>query len=435
VGEVVLSRPPKVAVLYHYFHPDDVVSARHFGDFAVDLAARGWQVEALPCNRGCRDEQQQYPTKEEWNGVHIRRVWRPGFKQASGRGRIANALWMIGAWSRLAFRRGKDAPDVVVVGTDPVLSVLVAPIIKRFNRRVKIAHWAYDLYPEAPIAEGMLRPDIRFTRFLYRRLRKAYQACDLIADLGPCMRRLLDEYGHQAKRLTLVPWALSEPAQPERPDPAVRRELFGDAKLALLYSGNFGRAHSYEEFIALARKLRNSGIHFCFAVRGNRADELRQAVTADDTNVSFAGFAAEEELAKRLAAADIHLASLRPNWTGVVVPSKFFGSLAAGRPVLFAGDSHSGLAEWIRQYQVGWELHPENLGTTVESLNQLAARPESLHELHRHCHAIYHQHFARKRIMDQWDHALRGLISSRTDFKSGLRLGVTFFMTSSGLFG
>ena len=93
--------------------------------FATDLAVRGWDVEALPCNRGCRDESLVYAPKEGWRGVHIQRLWRPNFKQASGKGRVLNALWMIAAWARLAFRRGAKKPDVVVIGTDPVLSVLV----------------------------------------------------------------------------------------------------------------------------------------------------------------------------------------------------------------------------------------------------------------------------------------------------------------------
>jgi glycosyltransferase involved in cell wall biosynthesis len=190
----------------------------------------------------------------------------------------------------------------------------------------------------------------------------------------------------------------------------VRQELFGNAKLALLYSGNFGRAHSYEEILALARKLRGTDIHFCFAVRGNRTEELKQAVTAGDTNISFAGFASEEELAKRLASADVHLASLRPNWTGVVVPSKFFGSLAAGRPLVFAGNADSGLAQWIRQYQVGWELRIESLDATAQALVQIANQPQALKELQKHCHRIYHEHFARQVTMNQWNQALRQLI-------------------------
>ena len=120
---------PRLAALYHYFHPDDVVSARHFSDFCQELVARGWQVEALPCTAGCRDEKKAYRRMEEWNGVSIRRVWRPRFRQASTWGRLLNATWMIVAWSTaIVRRRNGTRPDVLLIGTDPVLSVLVSLI-------------------------------------------------------------------------------------------------------------------------------------------------------------------------------------------------------------------------------------------------------------------------------------------------------------------
>src|SRR5262249_20400445 len=154
-------------------------------------------------------------------------------------------------------------------------------------------------------------------------------------------------YQAPARQATFVPWALSEPAEVIAPDPATRRDLFGETAIGLLYSGNFGRAHSYEEFLELARSLRGEPIHFCFGVRGNQAAELRAAVGPEDGNIHFADFAPEAVLARRLGAADIHLVSLRPSWTGAVVPSKFFGSLAAGRPVLFAGSRDAAVARWI----------------------------------------------------------------------------------------
>ena len=46
----------KIALLYHFMHPDDVVSAIHFDGLAQDLAKKNWSVEALPCNSGCRNE-------------------------------------------------------------------------------------------------------------------------------------------------------------------------------------------------------------------------------------------------------------------------------------------------------------------------------------------------------------------------------------------
>jgi glycosyltransferase involved in cell wall biosynthesis len=390
-------------------HPDDVVSARHFDALCEGLAARGWEVLAMPANRACRDDGQSYPLHERWNGVDLRRVWRPALRQASGAGRLVNAAWMIGAWSLLT-AAARRAPDVLLVGTDPVLSVAVAPLVARLRPGVRVAHWAHDLYPEAAVADGLFSAGSAPARAAASVARAGYHACDLIADLGPCMRARLDAYGHRARAVTLTPWALSEPARPLDPPAGARRALFGDAALGLLYSGNFGRAHEHGEILALARRLRGEPIHLCFAVRGNRAEELRRAVGAGDTNVSFAGFCAEAELEARLAAADVHLASLRPEWSGVVVPSKFFGSMAAGRPVIFSGPPSSSLARWIDEHGVGWVLGPERLDEVAAALRALARDRAALTTMKARCHAVYQAEFSRARTLGRWDDELRRLL-------------------------
>ena len=161
----------------------------------------------------------------------------------------------------------------------------------------------------------------------------------------------------------------------------------------------------------LARSIRNTGIHLCFGVRGNRAEELAAAITPDDTNMSLAGFAPESALVTRLAAADIHLVSLRPEWTGLVVPSKFFGSLAAGRPVIFAGSRTAAIARWIEEYKVGWVLDRQSEHAVIEELRALARAPDKLKALHQHCHKVYHQHFSRTCVMDEWDRQLRNVLA------------------------
>jgi colanic acid biosynthesis glycosyl transferase WcaI len=401
---------PHATILYHYFHPDDVVSARHLTDLAVGLAERGWTVTAAPCNRGCRDESRTYPARNEVDGVRVRRVWRPRFRQSSNRGRLLNAAWMLTAWGSKGLFGRRHRREVVVVGTDPVLSVLVALPWRVFRPKCPVAHWCFDLYPEAPIADGLVRADSSAVRLLRRLLSAAYRRCSLIADLGPCMAALLRAYRSPARTATLTPWALVEPARPADPDPAARRELFGDARLGLLYSGNFGRAHGYAEFLQLARLLRDAPIQFCFAGRGNRVDELRAAVGPEDTNVTFAGFAPEAELEKRLGACDLHLVSLRPEWTGTVVPSKFFGALAAGRGVLFAGSEQSAVAHWVREHRVGWVLTPDAVPAVAAELRGLAADPGQLARLRDRCHGVYQAHFSKARQLDQWDAELRALL-------------------------
>jgi hypothetical protein len=52
------------------------------------------------------------------------------------------------AWAR------RGVPDVLVVGTDPILSVLVALGVKKCWPQVRVVHWCFDLHPEGAIAEG-----------------------------------------------------------------------------------------------------------------------------------------------------------------------------------------------------------------------------------------------------------------------------------------
>jgi colanic acid biosynthesis glycosyl transferase WcaI len=404
---------PRVTVLYQFMQPDDVVSARLLTDLAEGLAARGFEVEARPGNRAWDDTEASFPLRERLHDVAYRRVWRPAWKHASVRGRLLNAAWMIAAWSALGL--SAKPPDVLVVGTDPVLAVLVARVAKRLHPSMKIAHWCFDVYPEAPIAEGMLSAEGFPARALERLLVPAYRACDLIADIGPCMRDLLDAYGHGARCATLTPWALVEPLRPEAPDPEARRALFGDARLGLLYAGTFGRAHAHEDILALARRLRDDDIGVCFGVRGNRAAALEASVSRDDRNIRFAGFAPERELGRRLGAADIHLASLRPSFTGTVVPSKFFGSLAIGRPVIFAGSRRSSIARWIDRHGVGWVLDQGSIDAVAADLRRLAGARGELEALWARCHAVYREHFAREAVIARWDAEIRALLADGRD--------------------
>jgi hypothetical protein len=399
---------PRVLIFYHYFHPDNVVSAQHLTELGEELRARGWEVMAMPCNRGCRDETQKFKPFENWNGIEIRRIWRPCFRQSSKFGRVFNALWMIFAWSIAAFKR-RTIPniDVLIMGTDPILSVSVAYVWKLIRPRTKVVHWCFDLYPEAAIAEGILNADSFFVRVLTRLLKTVYRACDIIIDIGSCMRAKLRSYGGSASCVTLTPWALVEPTDALSTDFSERKKVFGDVGLAILYSGNFGRAHCYDLFLDLARDLCQKDIKFAFSIRGNCADKVKKAVTDNDRNIIFAPFAPIEQLQARLSAADIHLVSLKPEWTGTVVPSKFFGSLAAGRPIIFYGSSESAIAKWIEVYKVGWVLTKETMDSVVRELARLSNFPQELAELQAHSHQIYQEIFSKKHISDLWDKELR----------------------------
>jgi colanic acid biosynthesis glycosyl transferase WcaI len=403
---------PSAFVFYHYLPPDDVVSAVHFGELCSELVVQGWDVTAFPCNRACRDESIRYFGRQEWKDVKIERVWRPGFKQSSATGRLLNAAWMIARWCLLALDP-RSNPDVLIVGTDPVLSVSVALFWRLFKPRTKIVHWCFDLYPEAAIADGILTPTSAIARILTAFLARAYAACDLIVDIGPCMRDRLKKYNIPSHPVTLVPWALEEPREAAPINSGDRVAMYGNASLALMYSGTFGKAHAFDDILALARLMKRDHVQVALSVRGNRESELRQSVEPTDDNVSFLPFAPPEELAARIASADIHIVSLREEWTGTVVPSKFFGAIAVGRPVLFCGSPESSIARWIREYEIGWVIPPGgSISQAADDLRDLSMNREKLDEMFRHCHEAYAANFSRHTITRKWNSLLRDLISA-----------------------
>ena len=400
---------PHALVFFHYLPPDDVVSAVLIGDLSAGLCERGWKVTAYPGNRGFGDESTLHAAREIWNGVEIRRVWRPAFRQSSNAGRMLNAIWMVMRWSLLALHPRLN-PDVVIVGTDPVLSILAARTWRWFKPNTRIVHWCFDLYPEAAIADGILEPRSRLVRLLHPLLKRSYAVCDLIVDIGNCMRERLKAYGSSARVATVVPWALDEQAVPSPLYQAERRAIFGAAKLGLIYSGSFGRAHGFEDILALARAMREDDARFAFSVRGNRTRELSQAVGPDDSNIYFAPSVPVEKLQVRLSAADIHLVSLKEEWTGTVVPSKFFGALAAGRPVLFSGSPDSAIARWITELNVGWVLQPGSAQEVAGELRRYASNPDARDRMNRHCHHVYTTRFSKRAGLDEWNSELCRLL-------------------------
>jgi colanic acid biosynthesis glycosyl transferase WcaI len=397
-------------VLYHYLYPDDVVSSVLFTELCTGLTARGWRITGSSCNRGWKDETMTYPARTVWNGVEFLRIRRPNFRQASGFGRIVNCSWMIASWSLMALNP-RFRPDVLIIGTDPVLGVIVALTWKLFRPRTRIAHWCFDLYPEAAIAGGYAQEGSLSVRALKHLMRLAYRRCSLIVDIGTCVRRRLQPYGSFAHSATITPWALTEPSQPVPADPVERKALFGNARLGLLYSGSFGRAHSWQGIPELAAALAPLGGRIAFSVQGNAAEDLRDSMEKAGADVTFAPFAPGQDLQTRLGAADVHIVTLREEWTGTVVPSKFFGALAIGRPVLFIGSPESAIAKWIEEFQVGWVLTPENRAAVVEDLILVSKSPERKARLFEHCHAMYRENFSRTQALDSWDGALRSCLA------------------------
>jgi hypothetical protein len=94
----------------------------------------------------------------------------------------------------------------------------------------------------------------------------------------------------------------------------------------------------------------------------------------------------------------------------MVVPSKFFGALSAGRPILFAGIRESALGQWIEAHRVGWVLTEDTIEHVADQLIHYAASAEEQKRMREHCFRIYVQYFSKRRQLEEWHTLLQSVI-------------------------
>ena len=100
--------------------------------------------------------------------------------------------------------------------------------------------------------------------------------------------------------------------------------------------------------------------------------------------------------------------SLREGWSGIVVPSKFFASLALGKPVFYAGEHISDIGRWVTEHDVGVIARPEETDAVAARLEALLADEEPRDRWRANALAAYAAHFSKERTNDAWAALLGG---------------------------
>jgi glycosyltransferase involved in cell wall biosynthesis len=393
----------RILILNHIFWPDNINTARHISELAEELVDRGWDVTAIVGNRYYGNHNRKIsPKKGVWNGVKYSRTYIPPFNQKKNIQRLLTSFWLIVSWMiKLPFIGKYDA---IIIGTNPPFVYILVPFIKLFKKKTKVLMWGFDLYPEAIIvSKGKI---FTYTGKLLQSIAKyCYCKLDVIVDIGPCMREIYLGYNHSAKEVTLPPWSFVEPKFILTPHLHTREKLFKNANLTLLYTGTIGNAHEFDNFLLLARELnkRKASVAFCFAGFGNRFEDLKSQINENDTNISIGGFVETDlELEERLSSADLMLISLKENWTGISVPSKFFSAIAIGKAVLFSGSEQSGLSIWTREYGLGFQINKNTIIDVANLLCDIANNPELISKMKENSFNAYKENFSKRVICDKW---------------------------------
>jgi glycosyltransferase involved in cell wall biosynthesis len=318
-------------------------------DLAFRLVDRGVPVAVVTSRQLYEDPRAALPPYEVINGVTVYRV------STATRGRtrlIGRALDYVSfhAAAGLQLLKILTRGDVVVAKTDPPLISLVVARASALRGGVFV-NWLQDLFPEvaAVLTPGLLPKWLERLLIAARNRSLRRAAMNVVLEDG--MRRRLINAGVAESRIRVVPnWADPASVVPQATATSLTRHRLGlDGRFVIGYSGNLGRAHEFDTLVGAARLLRDDPrVAFLITGGGAKAEALKTSVRAEGLdNFFFQGYQPAELLSDSLACADVHFVSLLPALEGLIVPSKVYGILAAGRPTLFVGDPAGDLARMV----------------------------------------------------------------------------------------
>jgi len=402
-----------------YYWPDVASTGQHLMDLCETLAARGHAVRVV-CSRG------QYlegagtaPRFELKDGVEIVRVEATSHgKNGSLARRALDYLSFHAALLRALFDGAR--PDAVVTLTTPPLLGLWGRVLQVL-RRTRHVHWVMDLHPDAEFELGLLRRESFTGRLLAFLAAHPMRTADVDVVLGPYQGARLVGHGVSAERIREIPvWSSADEVAPldHRFNP-LRASRGWKGRFVVLYSGNAGLVHRFDELCEAMRLLdrRRPDVLFAFVGGGPRRKEIEAFAREHGlTNCEFHGYLPREALRHSLPAGDVHFVSLVPEQTGVAVPGKLYGILAAGRPVLFVGAERCESADAIRAAGAGACFVPGQGAELADEIERLAADAalggRELAEMGARGRAAFLETYERGVCVEQWADLLEGVVAS-----------------------
>ena len=343
---------PRVLVLNQYYWPGVEATAHLLAELCEALTDE-FDVTVVTGMVAGADE----AGRTEKDGVHIVRVGSTAYDRSRLALRAANYLTYLG----LSFWEGLKAerPDVVLCMTDPPVIADVAMLVaRRFD--VPLVVVSQDVFPEVAVA--LKRLDNPALVELLRLATRTYlKRADRVVAIGDTMRERLVAKGADGSRIVVIPnWTDTSDLEPRPRDNAWAREHGLADAFVVMHSGNIGHAQDLDTLIRAATFLRDlDALRIVLIGGGARRDELKQlARLLEVEQVMFMGYQPRELLAESLSAADVHVVGLARGLSGYVVPSRLYGVLAVGRPVLAAAEPDSETAKVIEAVGAGVVVPP-----------------------------------------------------------------------------
>jgi colanic acid biosynthesis glycosyl transferase WcaI len=398
----------RILVLNQYYWPG-VEATAHLLTELCEALAEEYDVEVVTgVLRGHEDDLRQL----EHNGVHITRVSSTAYERSELGRRAVNYFSYLGSALRQAL--SGPHPDLVVCMTDPpIIGDLGVLVGKRVGAPVLVI--SQDVFPEIATELGRLRNPAVIG--VLRGLVGAYlRRADRIVAIGETMRDRLEAKGAPSERLRVIPnWVDTRAITPQPRDNewAQKHDLVG--RFVVMHSGNVGHAQDLDSLVRAATFLRDRDdiriVVAGFGARHAEMLELAERLEVQGT-VRFLPYQKRARLPLSLSSADVHVVGLAKGLAGYVVPSRLYGILSAGRPVIAAAEDTSETARLVREIGCGVVIPPGRPELLARTIREASAGVFDLDEMGRRGRAYVEGEADRVVAMERYRALVREMLAA-----------------------
>jgi colanic acid biosynthesis glycosyl transferase WcaI len=368
-----------ILLLNEYYPPDTSATARMAALVAERLAQQ--HEVTVVAGRPSYDPDESYPYtllhRTIRNHVAVECVGSTTYPRHKMRRRVSNYL----SYLALAVPRALAVrPDVILAMTDPPVAGIAGAVIARLTGRPFVYN-VRDMYPDMALGGDIVRQNAWIERW-ERMHRGALKQAARVIVLGDDMRDRIVGKGIRQENVVVVRDG-SSPVHdmPDTNDPVVQ-EIRSGFRFVVLHAGNLGFYGAWQTLLKAAEILGNENTGLVFVGDGANRAALAESA-ADLRNVRFLPFRPVQQVPHVMMAGDLHIITVKRGLEGVVVPSKLYSTLAAGRPVLVVAAPESDAARIVTSTGCGRSADPDDPMAVAVAIRELRSDPARLVEMGR----------------------------------------------------
>lgn len=303
------------------------------------------------------NKKEPFKNFEIYEGVKINRVKNIGKHHGSIFNRILFSIgFILKSFVFLLINR-KKYDKLIITTNPPFLGILI--LILKFFVKIPYVVIAYDIYPQILDKMGILNKSSLVYRFWKWLNVKVYNNASAIISIGEDMTDIIQKemcVKDLSKIKLIYNWSDKKKVFPiEKTSNKFIIDNGFIGKKILLYSGTMGSTHNIEDILSAANDLKDErDILFLFIGSGAKTNLVKKYISdSGNSNVVLMPFQPIEIISQTLSSASLSFVCLDSVFTGLSVPSKSYGIIAAKVPIIAIMDSNAEISRMIEKFKCG----------------------------------------------------------------------------------